>query len=483
LFCDRLGVWPLFYYADGDSVLVSPHPEEILAAHGEDLGPCVAGMVSLLLFGHHLSEETVLHGMRRCNGGETIVVNGQGEIEERIVWRPRHVFQERSTTSPKELSDQFVAGVRRILPDGGDVVIPLSGGYDSRCVLGAVLECVDASRIQVVTFGGPDTYDYRISRLIARKIGARNEVFSISEDYYNTEWLRKRGLESGYTYSAYAGPPKEFMNYLLHAASRDVPTFFGAGGDAITGSHLHSGDDGLRRCESWDDFAELLIQTRAYNPTATVCRLLGLDEKDVAGIVARGLDSSVVDGYDKPWQFLDAWDIYVRGRMEVINLLPFDHGHWRCPHLDGGYFRMMSTQCYEEKYQQNIYKRMASSRFRFLFGLPTKRRQGRSLAGSAVGNIIPSVRLQAARASTLIRRLLGVSADGAGRNFAKDEAFFGGAEGRRRLECAMDVLKGRGVWAGESGMSCEAILKNPLLASTLITLGYAFGNSVDAVRV
>ncbi|MHC4074938.1 MAG: asparagine synthetase B family protein [Planctomycetota bacterium] len=474
LFCDRLGIWPLFYFADGTSVYCSPRLGKILNAIQSDLAPCKDGIVSLLLFGHHLSGETVFGGVRRCNGGETIVIDSNGEIEERIVWKKKHIYQDKSSMAPKELAELFVERVNNILPKNGDVILPVSGGFDSRCVLGAVLECIESERICIATFGGEDTIDFQISQLIANKIGAKNQAFPISGDYYNSDDLRRKALDSGYTYSAFTGPPLQMYSYLSQEASKGILTIYGAGGDAITGSHLHSSDNTPKRCDSFEDIISLLIEKRCYVSLDEVSKLLNLEPKEAVQIVARLLEESMVEKYDKPWQFLDAWDIFVRGRMELINLLPFNDANWRCPHLNRAYFNMMSTQCFEEKLHQNMYRRMISSRFKFLFSLPTKRLGGGALLGSPLQNIGASIRWQAARLNRFLRNQLGFRTDSAGRNFGKDQEFFGSSEGRKELQHALDILKQPEVFRCDLDNIFEMVLGNTLLASTLITLGYAF---------
>src|SRR6056297_2481821 len=48
-------------------------------------------------------------------------------------------------------------------------VVMLTSGLDSRLILGAILESTSASNIESFTWGIPGTYDYEISKKIARK--------------------------------------------------------------------------------------------------------------------------------------------------------------------------------------------------------------------------------------------------------------------------------------------------------------------------
>lgn len=474
LFCDRLGIYPLYYFASKCGVYVSPSVSELLNAAKPGLTVCTEGIVSFLLFTHHLADETVFEGIKRCNGGETIVIDSKGGIEERVRWKKRHVYQSQSSTGAEELGEIFVKGVEKSLSVDDGVLISLSGGFDSRAVLGAVLECVEADRITTATFGGTDTFDYQIGKIVASKAGVKNMAFSFAEEIFDDDFLRRRAGDYGYVYSAFATQPQEMLDYLSGKMSEGSVSIWGAGGDAITGSHLHDCDMGLEKCDSFEELSRLLLHQRAFIPLSIVSKLLGLSEDEIVQIVAGLIERSVVGDYEKTWQFLDAWDIFVRGRMELASVLPFTEELWSCPHFSRDYFNLMSTQCFNEKVHQNIYKRMLSSRFKFLFGLPTKRLNGRSLVSSGGRDLSWMLRARADRINKLVRRLVGRGFSGVRRNYGDDDLFFDNNEGRSRLERSIDMLVGRDILRHEPESIFETAHKKVPLARLLITLGYAF---------
>jgi len=59
-------------------------------------------------------------------------------------------------------------------------VVSLSGGLDSRAILGGLLESVDAKKIQAVTFGTPGTWDYEIGQIVARAAGVQCEAIDLT---------------------------------------------------------------------------------------------------------------------------------------------------------------------------------------------------------------------------------------------------------------------------------------------------------------
>jgi hypothetical protein len=68
-------------------------------------------------------------------------------------------------------------------------VVPLSGGLDSRAILGSLLEHKNASEIHTYTFGTPNTLDYEIGNKIAKLLGTNHKSFPLNEYIYNTKNL------------------------------------------------------------------------------------------------------------------------------------------------------------------------------------------------------------------------------------------------------------------------------------------------------
>ena len=54
---------------------------------------------------------------------------------------------------------------------GGMHIVPLSGGLDSRAILGGLLNAGLKKQITTVTFGTPGTLDYEIGSYVAKRIG------------------------------------------------------------------------------------------------------------------------------------------------------------------------------------------------------------------------------------------------------------------------------------------------------------------------
>jgi hypothetical protein len=68
-------------------------------------------------------------------------------------------------------------------------VVPLSGGLDSRVILGGMLENLPSSQIAVATYGIPGAWDFEIAKKIAREFGLQHEVFNLLNEKWDVDKL------------------------------------------------------------------------------------------------------------------------------------------------------------------------------------------------------------------------------------------------------------------------------------------------------
>jgi hypothetical protein len=474
IFCDRIGIYPLFYCVHRGAVYVSPILANILLALPRQPGPSIDGIVSLLLFGHHLADETIFKDIRRCNAGTTVVLDKKGKRIQQRSWKKKHVYQEGSSVSAGELAGLFVENVRESVSQAQKVLVALSGGFDSRAILGAVMECAEIDRINTVTFGGTDTYDYKIGKLVANTIGVANRSFPITDDIFSDGFLRQRASHYSFSYPALATQPQEMISHWSEELSNTNISLWGVGGDAITGSHLHASDISLKQCNNLEDYARLLIKKRCNVPLKTVSDITHLSGGEIVTIISQLIERSVLDQYDKSWQFLDAWDIFVRGRMEIVSVIPFCVNLWRCPHLSGDYFNLMSTLDYENKIHQRAYRNMLAARFRTLFSLPTRRLRGRSLVLDNWKTLYWTTRWRTSKFKRSLGKLIGQPVPSIGRNYGNEQVFFNSFEGRERLRRAVQLLRDQNILRRDSSDILQACQRDRRIGRILVTLGYAF---------
>lgn len=138
--------------------------------------------------------------------------------------------------SPKEAADRFDALFDALveLAPSGRHIIPLSGGWDSRAILGALLERIDSDRIRTVTFGMPGQLDYDLGKTVADSVGIEHHAIDLRSVNFTWDAIRKSVTKSPWT-----SVPDGLFNSLcrnLVSSCFDI-IWSGFIGDAINGGH------------------------------------------------------------------------------------------------------------------------------------------------------------------------------------------------------------------------------------------------------
>lgn len=97
-------------------------------------------------------------------------------------------------------------------------LILLSGGLDSRAILGGLLERVDSQQIQTVTFGTPGTWDFEIGKRVAEYAGVKNFALDLTDSDWKWDQV---GLSE--TAKRMEHPVQLFDSYV----NQKVPEIFG----------------------------------------------------------------------------------------------------------------------------------------------------------------------------------------------------------------------------------------------------------------
>jgi hypothetical protein len=115
--------------------------------------------------------------------GEVLTIaQGRGEVTRRAEL-PVHPRAARAANS--EISAEIHSALRNAvaaeLAGVERLVLPLSGGMDSRFLLACALSILPAERITTITFGHPSSLDFRIGTALARKLGVPSVALPMDE--------------------------------------------------------------------------------------------------------------------------------------------------------------------------------------------------------------------------------------------------------------------------------------------------------------
>lgn len=208
---DRRSSVPVYYAQVGNLLVFAPEVKALLAM--EDLRNEVdlGAMATFLVCGYLLGRQTLFQSIRRLRAGELLRI-ADGTVTRQRYWRydpGSAVGNVNEDELREEVGRRVAASVARNLGDPAKTVLFLSGGCDSRGLLGAALDQVggDGSRVNTVTWGaseGPPESDCAIANRIASTFQLRHRFIQRHTRNYPEAFAR--------------------VNYLVDALS-DVPAF------------------------------------------------------------------------------------------------------------------------------------------------------------------------------------------------------------------------------------------------------------------
>jgi len=192
-----------------------------------------------LRIGYVPGNATLFRGVDCLPGGRELSVTAEG-------WQARERFKFASiapaladTPEPalhRKTAELFRDAVARCA-SARQPVLPLSGGLDSRAILGALLERTEARNIVTYTYGLPGTLDFEIGNRVARWAGTRHVRLDLSGFVIDEAKVRKVAVLSDSNTELMS--PTVWPD-VLDRFGHDVVYWSGFTGDVLAGSHYQA---------------------------------------------------------------------------------------------------------------------------------------------------------------------------------------------------------------------------------------------------
>lgn len=252
------------------------------------------------------------------------------------------------------------------------IIIPLSGGWDSRAILGAALERVNVESIRTISFGAPGQLDYDIGRYISNKLSIKHHSLDLREIRLTYECLLESVKKSPWTYV-----PDAYFNQIARAYYTDEESsvWIGFLGDDFSGEHLAkiptSRDESIKRFIKKQRRARsYVLSSNDYNPTDALASLnldIQWEDDDILDFVIRQINciTPIVTPLKK-WQNWDQSVIVERNKKVVL------------PFLEKDWIQYWLRAPYELRVNRKLYLELLNSKYSSLLRLPTKKHFGAS---------------------------------------------------------------------------------------------------------
>ena len=201
---DRRASQPIYYTQIDGQVLFAPEVKALLVHSQVSRQIDQGALATFLAQGYLLGEQTLFKSIRRLQGGELLRINRE-HMEVVPYWRFSPGSQIESATQADlehELGTLLNKAVQRHLGKPDEAIIFLSGGTDSRGILGGALEQVqgDGSKLNTVSWGedrGSKDSDVAIASMIARQLNTTHRFVQRKTEEYRERFRNVNFLMDG----------------------------------------------------------------------------------------------------------------------------------------------------------------------------------------------------------------------------------------------------------------------------------------------
>lgn len=225
-----------WYYAERDGGWYFANSLVFLAAALKTTSLNAAAVPYMLLLGYLPGQLTPLADVYGLRSGQILTITGGKPAWSQRTRLPVTLAAKTNSASDAESTGVLTAlqhATAQALRNVGDVFIPLSGGMDSRFLLGCALDVLPRERITTITFGHPHSLDYRIGSGLARHLGVRNIALPLDEsllpDRLNANFTTAEGM-----YWTYPDYPVTAMRAVLPPGAHVLSGYIG---DVVFGSY------------------------------------------------------------------------------------------------------------------------------------------------------------------------------------------------------------------------------------------------------
>ena len=178
LLCDKHGLRPFYYWENERCVIFSTALRILEELKEVPKKLDIASILQMQTLKFSLADRTAYVGIKRLQAGEILSFSsGKKEVARYWRWDEVPCSKQSEQEQLEDLYHRFRAAVKRRLRNDRVTVCALSGGLDSRCVVG-VLKDLGAT-VYTFNFAPPNTQDSVLAERFAQKIGCIHKEISL----------------------------------------------------------------------------------------------------------------------------------------------------------------------------------------------------------------------------------------------------------------------------------------------------------------
>jgi asparagine synthase (glutamine-hydrolysing) len=408
---DRVRTIPLFYAAHGGEGWLSDDAYWVLDRCGaRELNEI--GGEEFRLTGYVTGAETLYSAVRQVQAGRVLRLGPEAVQQRYYEFRHRDFLAPEVDRLIPQLESVHEGVFRRLLAsvEGRQIVVPLSGGYDSR-LIGVSLRDLGAKDVVCYSYGVPGNWESRISKELAEYLGFRWEFV----EYSGERWRAWGATDEFQEYFRWAGNLASVPHVQDWPAVRElkregriasdgvfVP---GHTGDFITGGHVPKWYVRRRRVSR----REVLDSVEAVHYSLWDWREARRGElretfdrrvEAIVGAVSECSPEQAADVYER-WELQERQAKFICNAVRVYDWFGYE---WRLPLYDHALMDFWSRVPVDLRTARRLYREFVSRRH--ILPVADANRDRGTIARTAIGAIESTgLRPAAKRMQQLARRL------------------------------------------------------------------------------
>ncbi len=246
---DRVRSIPIFYGTTNNKVYLSDDAEWVRLQVGDsEMDPVARDEFQLT--NYVTGKDTLFPNVKQLQAGELLRItctDKEPNVQTYRYYSFTHTEPEEweEPTLREELGRVTEAAFQRLIQyaDGRQIVVPLSGGYDSRLIV-AMLKRLGYDNIISFTYGAPGNKESEYSRKVAHALGVKWHFVEYSKEKWRKAWDTDERINFQLWSSGWASLP-HVQDWLAvkemkaeNAVKADCIFVPGHTGDFIAGGHL-----------------------------------------------------------------------------------------------------------------------------------------------------------------------------------------------------------------------------------------------------
>lgn len=323
---DHVRSQPLFYGQAAGHLYLSDDAEWVRQqVKDQEMDPVACEEFQLA--GYVTGNETLFPHVKQLQAGECLLATHDGnglQIQTRRYYRFLHMEPDSydEAVLREQLDQAVVRCIQRLIDyaDGRQIVVPLSGGYDSRLIV-TLLKRLGYDNVLTFTYGVPGNKESEYSQKVANALGLRWHFVEYSEDLWREAWQTPERWEyqkwaSGWNSIAHVQDWLAVKVMKAHGVPEPDCLFVpGHSGDFVAGSHIPA--NAFERTSFTLDDAADAVFSKHYG-------LAPLKFFETSRLIwaERIRDRMERDGITAAWQYADVfekWDWQERQAKYICN--------------------------------------------------------------------------------------------------------------------------------------------------------------------